>query len=263
MSSKNEKKPGIKWREAALLPILLLLALFAGIAWGTNQRIYGQRQPNFTSFSTGELGVSLLFDTLQHMGGRLDVLYRPVGDSVNTNDAVVIVQPSNPRLNSELAVEILIWVERGGRLIYLENSQSNFLDRMLRGERYTSFGGFRWYRVGLGEVVTGQANMVVNANLMQNPVYGESLAFILTSWEPGRIYFAEYYHGFHQTDGIFMQLPAWLQLTAIQIIITAVALVWHFGKRFGRPVTMYEEIERGENEQVFTLARLYKQADRR
>ena len=245
------------------LLVILLLALFTGISWGTNQRLAGQRQPNFTSFSRGESGVSLLYDTLRHMRYPVGILYQPVGNAVGVNSAVLIVQPSRPRLNDAMAEDILAWVRRGGRLIYLENSQTTIMDRALWGEYYTEFGSMRRYRHGMGEVLVGRASAVINANLIEDPTYGEGIAYILAGWNPTRIYFAEYYHGFHREQSFFRQMPVWLQLTALQIIIGVFALVWHLGKRFGSPIPLYEEIERKENEQVFALARLYKYADKK
>lgn len=242
--------------------VILLLALFAGITWGANRQIHGQRYPNFTSFSSSEYGVSLLYDTLRHMRYPVGILYRPVTENVSVGDAVIIIQPTNPRPNDAMAADILSWVRRGGRLIYLENSRPTVMDRALMGEDYVAFGSLRWYRVGMGEVVTGRANTVANVNLMEDPAYGEGLVYVLSGWDPGRIYFAEYYHGFRRSDSTFNQMPMWLQLVAFQIIIAVVALVWHLGKRFGSPIPLYEEIEREENEQVLTLARLYKQADK-
>jgi len=244
------------------LIVVLLLVLFASMSWGANQRIFSQRQPNFTMFSTGELGMSLLYDTLRHMHYPVDVLYQPIS-TAGLNDAVFIIQPTNPRVGTAAAEEILNWVRQGGRLIYLENRQPTIIDRVLTNEIYTPFGDLRWYRLGMGEVVTGQANSVVNINLMNNSIYGRSIAYVLYGWNPDRIYFAEYYHGFHRADSAFNQLPTWLRLTAFQIMIAAAVLIWHLGKRFGSPIPLYEEIEREENEQVMVLARLYKQADRR
>ena len=245
------------------LLVLLLLALFAGITWGANQRMFNQRQPDFTMFSSSEYGVSLLYDTLRHMRYPMGILYRPVNTSVSVSDVVFIIQPTNPRPNDAMAADILAWVRLGGRLIYLENSQPTIIDRVLSGESYAAFGSLRWYRVGMGEVVTGRANAVANINLMTDSSYGEGIANILASWNPDRIYFAEYYHGFHQSDSAFRQMPVWLQLAIFQVLLAALALIWHIGRRFGNPIPLYEEIEREENEQLFNLARLYKQADRR
>lgn len=243
------------------LAIVLLFALFAGITWGVNQRVGGhQHYPDYTSFSHSENGVSLLYDTLRHMGFSMGVLYRAVGGSVNVDDAVFIIQPRNPSPNDAMVYEMLSWVRRGGRLIYLENSPFTIMDIMLEGESYVQFGSLRWYRVGAGEVVTGQASNIANANLIDNPSYGEVFAYVLSSWDIRRVYFAEYYHGFYRAEGTFSQMPVWLQLVAIQLIISTVVWVWHLGKRFGSPIPMYQNIEREENEQVLTLARLYKQA---
>ena len=244
------------------LLVVLLLALFAGISWGANQRMDGQRQPDYTVFSRGEYGISLFYDTLRHMRHTVGILYRPVGDTVSVNDTVLIVQPSQPRPNERMAEDILTWVQRGGRLIYLENAQPNIMDRVLRGEYYTAFGSLRWYRHGMGEIVTGRANTIINRNLMEDPAYGEGLAYVLAGWNPERIYFAEYYHGFQREQSNFSQMPAWIQLVAIQIMISVIALMWHLGKRFGKPVPFYEEVEREEDAQIYALARLYKQADK-
>jgi len=242
--------------------VLALFALFSGLSWGLNRRMAGARQPDYTMFSTGEHGVSLLHDTLTHMRFPVGILYRPVSRA-GLNDAVFVIQPTNPRIGADGAEEILSWVRRGGRLIFLENRQPTVIDRALEHEIYMPFGSLRVYQHGMGEIVTGRADSVANVNLLGDTFYGQAFAYILAGWNPERIYFAEYYHGHRQEQSAFQQMPPWLRLAAFQIIIAAAAFVWHYGKRFGRPVPLYEETERGENEQVLTLARLYKQADRR
>ena len=240
--------------------VVLLLAMFIGVAWGANRHVNDLRHPDYTSFSNRNYGVSLLHDTLQHMQHPIGILYRPIGETVSVNNAVFIIQPTNPRPNSEITENILNWVRRGGRLIYLDNRQPTVIDRALGNEYHATFGSMRIYRLGMGEVMTGRADTVVNVNLMENPIYGNGIAYILTRWNPDRIYFAEYYHGYRGATGAFRQLPLWVQLVVIQMVIGTVALVWHLGKRFGVPIPLYEEIEREENEQVLVLARLYKYA---
>ena len=252
----------MKINKLSLL-VLVLLALFTGISWGANQRVAGQRQPNFTSFSHGDSGVGLLYDTLRLMRYPVSILYQPVGNAVSVNDVVIMVQPSRPRLNDAMAEDILFWVQRGGRLIYLENSQTTIMDRALWGEYFTEFGSLRWYSHGMGEVLVGRANLIINANLMEDSTYGEGIALVLSEWNPERIYFAEYYHGFRREPSGFQMMPEWVQLAAYQVIIAIFAIMWHYGKRFGSPIPYYEEVERKENEQVMALARLYKRADRR
>ena len=243
--------------------IILTAALLIGIGWGANQSTAARHQPDFTTFSRGENGVSLLFDTLRHMNYPVNLMFQPVGHNVSVNNAVVIVQPTRPRINDAMARDILEWVTRGGHLIYLENAQTTIMDRALWGEYYMEIGGMRLYPHGMGMVLAGSADSVINVNLMENPSYGENIAQILAEWNPNTVYFAEYYHGFRRERSFFSQLPVWMQLTAFQIVIAGFLLMWHMGKRFGSPVPLYEEIERKENEQIFALARLYRMADRR
>jgi len=241
------------------LGIILLLAMFLGLIWGANHHIQGSQYPDYTSFSSGRYGISLLHDTLQHMHYPVSLLYRPVQEAADVNDAVFIIQPTNPRPNEKMIEDILNWVQRGGRLIYLENRHPSTIAQMLGDEHYTTVGSLRLYQLGMGQVMTGRADVITNANLMENYFYGESIVYVLNHWNPERIFFAEYYHGFHRASSTFEQMPLWLRLVAIQIIIGTMVLVWHLGKRFGSPIPLYEEIEREENEQVLALARLYKQ----
>ncbi|MCL2398289.1 MAG: hypothetical protein FWC91_00920 [Defluviitaleaceae bacterium] len=241
--------------------ILLLVALLLGIVWGANQQSYSLRYPDFTSFSNGDYGVSLLFDTLNHMQYPVSTMRRPIREA-SLNDVVLIIQPTNPGPTRAVTEDILSWVYQGGRIIYLENSIPNSIDLALSNHYASSFGGMRWYHLGMGEILTGRADLITNINLMYYPVHGEGIANALSYWNSDRILFAEYYHGFHNTPGTFSQMPVGLRLITIQLIIGGIIAAWHFGKRFGYPIPLYEELEREENEQVLVLARLYKKARR-
>ena len=244
-----------------ILVIVLLVALLVGITWGANQQTYGLRYPDFTSFSNGDYGVSLLFDILRHMQYPVSTMHRPIMEA-SLNDVVFIIQPSNPRPTRAVTDEVLSWVYQGGRLIYLENNTPNTIELLLANHYSARFGSMRWYHVGMGEVITGGADLVANIHLMNQSIHGEGIVYALSHWNPDRVLFAEYYHGFHGTNSAFSQMPLGLRLVAIQLIISGLIVAWYFGKRFGYPVPLYEELEREENEQVLVLARLYKKARR-
>jgi len=243
--------------------VLLLLALFLGVAWGLGRDHDGRRYPDYSSFSTNEYGVALLYDTLQHMGFVVRRLHTSVNINLSSNDVIFIIQPRNPAVSPVMAEEILDWVRMGGRLVFLSNNSSNALERALYPRYYRDFGSMRWYQYGSGEIIAGRADLLANINLMNDPIYGEGFSYILLDWSPDRIYFAEFYHGFGAGTGGFQQLPLYLQLIIIQVVLVAAAFAWHFGKRFGRPVPLYEEIERDENEEIKVLARLYRYADKK
>jgi len=237
--------------------IVLLAVLLIAVSWSFNR--YTHRYPDYSMLSNEEFGISLLYDTLQHLQFPMSTLHRPIGEAAGLNDVVFIIQPSQPRVCNCMTPDILNWVRSGGRLIFLENRHPNVIDNALEAENYTYFGNMRLYQVGMGEVLTGRADSVANINLMYKPSYGETIASLLSAWNPSRIYFAEYYHGFSANDGAFRQLPVSLQMVVLQVILALLALLIYFSKRFGTVIPYYEEVERDENEQVLVLARLYKQ----
>ena len=145
----------------------------------------------------------------------------------------------------------------GGRLIYLDSLPT--LTNLLDGESEQVFE-FRLHRHGQGEVLTGRSWYVLNAPLAKkNPLHngGNGVFLTLYGWDPERVRFADYYHGFHAETTLVGSLPLVVQLFLLQTVIFAVALIWYLGKRFGSVIPYYEIIEREENEYLRSLARLY------
>jgi SAM-dependent methyltransferase len=241
---------------------MLAAALLAAVYFG-NRRNEARHLPDYTLFSTGAQGVSVFYDTLKQLRFPVGALYRPVDTRMDVNHAVLIIQPYDPRLDEDAIQEMMRWVMRGGRLIYLDDGYPNYMMYRLRPYHTATHQGLHRYDVGAGIVVIGTAYRLTNENIMADSSYGATVAEILREWRADYVYFAEYYHGYHERNNAFRQLPVAVRMAAYQLIIAALALVWHYGKRFGRPVPLYEEIERDENEKVFTIAKLYENADRR
>ncbi|MCL1843852.1 MAG: DUF4350 domain-containing protein [Defluviitaleaceae bacterium] len=212
----------------------------------------------FSSLSAGDSGTSLLFDTLRYMGYNVRAGYQPLTRHTSANYIYVVIRPTAPPADAEIAREMLEWVRAGGRLIFLCTSYPRTIIHQTAG-----FTG----RFGLGETVTGQALHITNRFLKQNPSPGREIQEIIHSWHIERpaeaIIFAEYYHGFHAEETLLGRLPLVLRLIFAQAIIVAAMLLWHFGKRFGNAKEFYEETEREENEYVRALARLYMNSDRK
>jgi hypothetical protein len=219
--------------------------------------------PSYAPFSTGETGTSLFFDTLRLMGYPVRISYTPLTRSSDTEHVYIIIQPYNPHVTAETAEEMLEWVRLGGRLIFLHNTEPTVLDRLFDDAVRREINGFNHYSAGAGAVITGRAHGLTNRRLMQDASPGYELHRFLTLWDAERIYFAAYYHGMHPPDTLFSRLPLIVRLTVIQSGIAVLFLLWHLGKRFGKPVPVYEETEREENEQVRAMARLYMKTHRK
>ncbi|MCL1862489.1 MAG: DUF4350 domain-containing protein [Defluviitaleaceae bacterium] len=242
-------------RKAWVVPLLIVVFVIA-VSYFVDS---GDGVP-FSAGSTGEGGVSLLYDTMRHMGCSARMSRRPLNLRTDTDHIYVIVQPRTPHVSTDMAHEMLEWVRMGGRLIYLCNSYpSTVIDRVM-GVQGSEIGGFLFYSYGYGKVITGGATQLTNYSLMQNSLYGQLLQNFVAQWNAertGRIFFAEYYHGFHTSENFVGRLPIVIQLVMAQIVIVAIIAILHLGKRFGNPVEFYEETEREENEYVRALARLY------
>jgi hypothetical protein len=232
--------------------ILIVLAAAVFVLLQTN----GDGPP-FAPNSTAEGGTSLFYDTLRHMGCPVRMVYTPLTRQRDIRNAVVIIQPYNPPVTVEMAEEMLEWVRLGGRLVFLHNSGPPELDLLLLDMESIGEGGFFRYTIGLGEIVTGRAHGLTNIRLMNDPAPGEVLHRIISSWGTERIDFSLYYHGYRPPETMFSELPLVMRLVLIQLGLAGLAVVWHLGKRFGKPVPAFEETEREENEEVRALARLY------
>jgi hypothetical protein len=243
------------------MPLLFFIAIMVIILfiWGFGEN----NAPDYTAFSARPAGAGLLFDTLQYMGYPVFTGQAPVDNKADVNDIFIVIQPNNPPVSRDMAEEILRWVRRGGRMIFLDREYPTVMDYALDGNPSAGTGNFTHYRLGLGEVVTGRAEDILNGNLMRDSAGGFFLQTVLASWDGNRIWFSEYYHGYRTPDNFYTRLPLAVKLAGIQLVVITLLILWHMGKRFGKPVPYYEETERDENGHIRALARLYKAAGRK
>ncbi|MCL2351086.1 MAG: hypothetical protein FWC55_00995 [Firmicutes bacterium] len=251
-------------RSAVLLAagfcVLLFLSLYL-------QNSGGSSQPEYTVFSTGEGGLSLLYDTLERAGCPVKTEYLPIDAGTGGADIRVVTQPLPSYADEAAQNDMLDWVYGGGSLIFLETPFPTLLDDYfyddIDGYMYDyEYNGFYIYEYGDGYLVTADAARFVNSALMAGDPDGASLMEILDSLGGAgvEVRFNEYYHGFDYGGNAWQQAPAVVKVIVVQAAAAAVLLVLRLGKRFGRPVPYYEDREREENEYVLALAAVYEKA---
>jgi len=218
--------------------------------------------PAYAPYNTGEIGTSLFYDTLRRMGYPVGVGYAPLTRESDTRYAYILIQPYNPYITAEMAEDMIDWVKGGGRLVFMHNTDPTVFDRLLVETPCRYVGEYRYYDIGTGSIVTGRSQPLTNRSLLADPTNAERLHGILTLWQAERIVFPVYYHGVHPPETMFSNLPLIIRLVIIQLGIATLALLWHSGIRFGKPVPAYEETEREENEHIRALARLYTKTER-
>jgi len=240
-------------KTSKIIFVAAIVAIAAVVLFVFNANSDG---PIHSAITTGERGVSLLYDTLRHMGYPARISRRPLTASTNTNYVYIIIQPVSPPFDDTKMQALFDWAYAGGRLVFLHNSFFNFMGQ-LSPEYSTQVGNLTVHSIGSGEIVVGRAQHITNLNMMNDHETGTALHSILSRWGAERIFFAEYYHGLHNPGNFFTNLPLIVRLVFVQLILVSIIVVWHIGKRFGNAIPYYQEVEREENEHVRALARLY------
>ena len=245
------------WSVAALIGLAVLF-FFARRALPTTEGLF---EPSYTTFSTANEGSALLYDTLKIMGFPVsrDTIFidkdRPV-DNVQ-----VVISPDYSYTGESYYEDIADWIIRGGTLLYFDSS-TGYIARLIRANTEITLiertdSGIL-YGLGLGKLFIGDVDYITNEGLINGgDVYAQQIANMLINMDYGKIYFNEAYHGYGTEKSLFESLPIGVRLLAWQLVFLTIAVIIYFGKRFGRVVPYYEEIEREENEYVFTLTNLY------
>jgi hypothetical protein len=219
-------------------------------------------EPDYTIFSTSKQGASLLKDTLGELGLPVKAFYAKIDASASVHDVFIVIEPSY--MPAEEISDMLDWVERGGRMVFLGNDALRsrlLLDVSSRnGEANGEFNGLTLHYLGLGQIAMGNFEGVLNGALMEDSSSGIAVASVLSGWERFSVYFNEYYHGYVYSENTWQQLPQGLKAVGLEVAIASLFLFWHLGKRLGKPIPLYEEIERDENEYHKALANLQRNA---
>jgi hypothetical protein len=192
------------------------------------------------------------------MGYKVDRGFEFVTPELDTRQTQLFIQPST-WFDYHEHEEIMSWVESGGRLVVLEAGGYTQFDYLFDGFYFADVANeyYYGYYYGLGMIVTGDSELITNAALMNNPSPGAALANILGQSGRGRIVFNEAIHGYINKNSTWQNVPYPLKAVIFQTAILSFYIVWHYGRRFGKPIPYHEEIEREENEHAKALANLY------
>jgi len=239
-----------------VLPIIIVIvAALVMYAFSEERNL---DQPSFTANNTDNMGVSLFYDTLRHMGYNVTTSRRPITANTNMDYVHVIIQPPT-FFRESAAEEILDWVYNGGFLVFLHNSRNNVLEGQIPGHNRRT-DDITQHRHGQGTIVTGAAARVTNHRLILDHTPGTYLHSIISGRSASGVAFVEYYHSPPAAENFWTRLPLIVRIIFIQMVLVAIMAIWHLGKRFGNPVQYYQETERDENEHVHALAKLYWKA---
>ena len=107
-----------------LLLVGVLVAINAATYVGEDERRDSELAPNRSSYHAGATGTRALYDFLNESGSKVirwrDVPEKLLGDKKQTVRTFVIIGDTPLSVDEDQAKSLLLWVERGGRLVLID-----------------------------------------------------------------------------------------------------------------------------------------------
>lgn len=220
----------------------------------------------YTVFNKGEKGVSVIYETLNELGYTSNLILTEL-ESQATSSAQIVIEPKRPYkvdLNNE---NIKNWIKSGGVLIYLIPNWDGILfnygtetdNYVLNGDKYA-----KAFSYDKGLLIIGNPEIINNKTLTTNTEGAYWLTAQIDNMDINIINFNEFYHYFEgQKPSLWRDIPTGIKLTIYQLIMVIAIVIYYNGKRFGKVIPLYEEIERVENEYIYSAASLFKKGELR
>ncbi|GHU51148.1 hypothetical protein AGMMS49975_03710 [Clostridia bacterium] len=251
-----------KATRGAVLGVLIIL-FFSLAAFVMSTLHLTPQTADYTTFSTNDKGASVIYDTLRKIYDT-SINYQKLQDTKQNNNLQIVIEPFGDYTSDNDYEQIYEFAKNGGNVIcfYEEHRVENeLLKRVYGAEVVDTIGETEILRYGGGLIAFAPAADVLNINLAGGRrSAGRLVDKMAEETGTGYIKINEAYHGYLVEPNIWDVTPQNIKNAAYQICIVVLLVVIRFGKRFGRAVPYYEEIERQENEYLLALANIYNRA---
>ncbi len=251
-------------KDIVILIIVLVIAIGCFIClYLLAERSIGQA--SFSVLNKENKGVSVIFQTMN----KIDYPVSIADDKIlykDNQDVQIIIEPISfdaSKLNDE---DIKDWVRDGGKLVYLSSHWNEiYLDYGKKQSEYicslTDTVKAVVFSYKKGFVLIGDSSILSNKTLTFDTDGAYWILQEIDKWNYKKIEFNEYYHILRdEQSSLWKDIPQGIKLILYQIVILIIITLLYKGKRFGKPVPLYEEVEREENEYIYAVASLYKHA---
>lgn len=234
-----------------IIILIILIPVFLYMAFFFSSR--ANMLPKYSVINKSSNGCSVFFEALKELKMPVERTVKPV-ESIETNSVQILVQGGELDINGE---EIKDWVDKGGTVVYLTEDNIPVVGYGLLPKIK---GNISVYNHEKGKIIEVEASYFTNKTLTENTSDAYKLLEELDNYNFNKIYFNEAYLYSGQNNSLWDYVPVEVKFIIYQLVLTLFALFYFKGKHFGKLIPLYEELERSENEYLYSAASLYRQA---
>lgn len=236
-----------------LIIFLILIPVFIWVAFFISSRMEN-KLPDYSTANKSSMGLSIFFESLKELKFPVEKTLKPV-TSQDTNSIQIVVPGGNFDINSN---EIKAWLNKGGILVHLAAQNLHFIEYDTLPEIK---GKLMFYKYGRGMVIGADASKITNKALMENTDEAYELVSEIGNQGDKKVYFNEsHLFSTEISKTLWDYIPLWGRFIIFQLALCLAAFFYYKGKRFGKPVMLYDEVERSENEYLYSASSLYRQS---
>lgn len=244
-----------KKKSKDIILIIILIPVFLWGAFFISSRMEN-KLPRYTVINKAKEGYSVFFEALKDLKYPVERTLKPIYEQ-DLDTLQIVTEQGALDINSQ---EIKAWVKKGGKIIFLSDSLIKKLDyEDVSPIKQGTLSTYNYYK---GKIIVTDLSYFTNISLMEDVSKAYNLVRELDSISYKKIYFNEYnIFALGQQKSLWDYTPIKVRMIIYQLALVIIAFYYYKGKRFGKPIPLYEEVERSENEYVYNTASIYRQAD--
>ncbi|MDP4091642.1 MAG: DUF4350 domain-containing protein [Bacillota bacterium] len=236
-----------------LVAFFILITLFLGLAFYlSNSR--GSKEPDYTVGNKTRTGLSIFFETLKELRYPVERTIEPIEEQ-NTDSIQIVVSGGNFDVNDSRIKE---WVAQGGTLIYLVEGGYGYVGY---GEPEDTAPGLVEYSYEKGNVIMSDVRKLANSAIIKDKDYAYELLMSMKIQNHGALYFNERHFTVQAEEkSLWGYMTMEDKFIVYQLLLALMAFFIFKGRRFGKPIPLYDEVERDGNEYLYSVSALYRHA---
>lgn len=234
-----------------LIIFIILIPVFLWIVFQLSTRL-GNDLPNYSVINKSKTGLSIFFETLRSLEYPAD---RSLKTLTLEDEGTVQIAAAGGEFDIN-SMNVRNWIGSGGTLIYLTDEEYPNIGYGVTPEVK---GSLLFYSYPKGMLIVASVDDLTNIKLKNDTQYAYELFEVIHGYKDKGIYFNEaHLYANPSSKSLWDAVPTELKYIIYQLIMVLAAYFYYKGKGFGKPIPLYEEVERSENEYLYSSSALYR-----